>query len=212
MVLFCIALAGAGIWAFLEVADEVNEGDTRFYDEWAVVALRTHGDLNDPIGPHWFEVMARDCTALGGFGFLTLLTLLVAIYLVLRKQYKLALMVVVAISTGILASTLLKAGFDRPRPELVPHNTIVSSSSFPSGHSMMSAICFLTLGAILANTHRERNLKIFFLSVAILITALVGLSRIYLGVHYPTDVLAGWLAGAVWAVFFVGLSRYLHIS
>lgn len=212
LVMLCIALIGAGIWAFAEIADEVNEGDTRQFDEWAIVALRTPGDLHDPIGPEWFEVMARDCTALGGVGFLTLITLLVVIYLVLRKRYQLALLVLVSIITGMLASTLLKEFFDRARPDLVPHGTKVSSSSFPSGHSMMSALCFLTLGALLANMRRERDLKIFFLSVSIFLTVLVGMSRIYLGVHYPTDVLAGWLAGAVWATLFVGLARYFRIS
>lgn len=210
--LYGTALVGLGILLFLTIARQVGAGNTSEFDDWALMTLRNPDDLSDPVGPHWFETMARDATALGGVGFLTLLTLLVIIYLMLRRRYRLAWFVAAAIGLGITFSTLLKSLYDRPRPALVPHETLVASSSFPSGHSMMSAVCFLTLGAILASMRSERALKAFFLGVAVFLVVSVGLSRIYLGVHYPTDVLAGWIAGAVWATFSVGLARYFHLN
>ena len=100
---------------------------------------------------------------------------------------------------GIIASFLLKAAFSRPRPDLVPHHSIVYSSSFPSSHSMASAVTYLTLAVVMARAHGRRRVKAYFVVIAALLTMTVGLSRVYLGVHWPTDVLAGWTAGTVWA-------------
>jgi undecaprenyl-diphosphatase len=100
----------------------------------------------------------------------------------------------------MLLNLLLKLGFDRPRPDLVPHLTEAYQTSFPSGHSMSSAATYLTLGAMLARVQPSRRLKIYFLSLAIAVMLLVGFSRVYLGVHWPSDVLAGWAAGAIWAL------------
>jgi undecaprenyl-diphosphatase len=105
-----------------------------------------------------------------------------------------------ATSSGFALSVALKALFRRPRPEVVPHLMRAYSSSFPSGHSMISAVVYLTLGVLLAQLVHRRLLKFYFLMLAVLLTVLVGVSRVYLGVHYPTDVLAGWTAGLVWAV------------
>ena len=105
---------------------------------------------------------------------------------------------VIAIASGIALSFALKAGFDRPRPDLVPHGSVVYTTSFPSGHSMLAATVYPTLGALLARLQPEKRLKAYVL-LAILVTIAVGVSRVYLGVHWPTDVLAGWAAGATWA-------------
>ena len=101
---------------------------------------------------------------------------------------------------GIVVSSIAKGFFDRPRPDLVPHGSIVSTASFPSGHSMMAAVAYLTLGVLIARVLADRRLKIYVLCLAMMVTVLVGVSRVYLGVHWPTDVLAGWLAGSGWAV------------
>jgi undecaprenyl-diphosphatase len=142
----------------------------------------------------------RDFTALGSAGVLVFLTLSVVGYLILLRRYALALLVVVAISGGLLLSLPLKAALDRQRPDLVPALTEAQFASFPSGHSMAAAATYLTLGALLARVQPRRRLRVYFLTLAILVTMLVGVSRIYLGVHWPTDVLAGWTAGATWAL------------
>jgi undecaprenyl-diphosphatase len=121
-----------------------------------------------------------------------------------------ALFVWGAVVSGLIASTLLKDLFGRPRPDLVPYAAYASNSSFPSGHSMMSAITYLVLGALLARSQERKLLKAYFLVTAAFITVLVGISRVYLGVHWPTDVLAGWTAGAVWALLCWLLARWLQ--
>jgi undecaprenyl-diphosphatase len=120
-------------------------------------------------------------------------------YLLLIGKKRSALFMLAAVGTGILASLLLKTGFDRPRPALVPHGSIVYTKSFPSGHSMMAAVTYLTIGALLMRAHVRRAARGYILGAAILVTVLVGVSRVYLGVHWPTDVLAGWAAGGLWA-------------
>ena len=111
-----------------------------------------------------------------------------------------AFLVVVAVVGGMLLSTGLKLGFERPRPDLVPHGARVYTASFPSGHAMLSAVTYLTLGALLARVQERRRVKAFFIGLAVVLTLLVGVSRVYLGVHWPSDVLAGWCVGAAWAV------------
>lgn len=199
-VLFLLLLLGGGVWVFLEVADEVLEGELRSVDEALLLAMRTSGDLSNPLGPPWLEEMARDVTALGGIAVLVLLTLATLVYFLLMGMRRNSLLVGVAVVGGSLLSTLFKAGFDRPRPTLVPYESHVYSASFPSGHSMMSAVVYLTLGVLLARIHNRFVLKAYFLGLAVLLTGAVGISRVYMGVHWPTDVLAGWAAGAVWAM------------
>jgi len=197
--LILLVLIAGGVWLFAELADEVVEGGTRTVDRAVLLALREPSDLSDPIGPPWMEEAVRDFTGLGSMAVLALLTLAVCGFLILDGKKRVAILVFVAVAGGLLGSTLLKAGFQRARPELVPHRVVVSSSSFPSGHSMNAAATYLTLGALLARIQKRRRLRVFILSVAALLTLLVGFSRVYLGVHWPTDVLAGWTAGGVWA-------------
>jgi undecaprenyl-diphosphatase len=200
-VLAALALAAAAAWGFAELAGEVLEGDTHAFDERILLALRSASDRSDPLGPGWLEELMRDITALGSTGILTFITLAVAGFLALDRKAHAALFVVVAVGGGMLLSTLLKMGFDRPRPDLVPHGAIVYTASFPSGHSMLAAVVYLTLGALLARVQPRLVLKLYLLGLAILLTVAVGASRVYLGVHWPTDVLAGWAVGAAWALF-----------
>lgn len=193
-----VALAG-GTWIFIEIADEIVEQEPISFDEKLLLALRSANDPGDPIGPGWLEEMARDLTALGGAGVLGFVTLATLGYLLLAGHRRAAALAVVAVAGGILVSTLLKLGFDRPRPDLVPHGTRVYTASFPSGHSMMATVTWLTLAAILTRVIAAPLLKAYVLLVAAFMALLVGLSRVYLGVHWPSDVLAGWAAGAAWA-------------
>lgn len=208
--LLCIVVAAGGIWAFVALAGEVIEGDTRALDKTILLAFRSATDLSDPLGPGWVEEMGRDFTALGGVGVLTLITLSVLGYLLLSDRFRVALFTLVSISGGWLISSLLKMGFERPRPDLVPHGVTVYTASFPSGHSMMAAVTYLTLAALLIRIQPERRVKAFLLLMAVFITVLVGISRVYLGVHWPTDVLAGWTAGAAWASLCWVIARWLQ--
>jgi undecaprenyl-diphosphatase len=199
-VIIAILASVAAIWIFIEIADEVREGDTLTFDEWAIRTLRQPEDLSVPIGPKALHVVGRDLTALGGVTFLALLTMSVGGYLWLRKMYAAAILVVAITLGGSLSSIALKGFYDRPRPALVPHLTDVSTSSFPSGHAMLSTVVFLTLGTLLGRFTAERRLRAYFLGIALTLCVLVGLSRVYMGVHYPTDVLAGWVAGLAWGL------------
>ena len=200
LVLVATLLAAGGIYAFVLLAGEVSEGDTRAFDEQILLSLRNPLDQNDPLGPPWFEEAARDVTALGSVTVLTIMTAVVVCYLLWARFRGQALLVVVSVGGGGLAMTLLKRGFERPRPDLVPHLAYVSTASFPSGHAMLSAVVFLTLGALLAQAQARRRLGVYFLGVAIALTIGVGASRVYLGVHWPSDVVAGWSAGTSWAL------------
>jgi undecaprenyl-diphosphatase len=195
-----VAVGGAGILAFLALADAVADGGTRRFDEWLLVALRSPGDLSDPVGPKWFEEMMRDITALGGTAVLTLGVLAVTGFLALTRKTHAAITVLVSVVSGMVLSQAIKWAYARPRPELVPHGMETYSASFPSGHSMMAAVVYLTLGALLARHQAQPRMRVYVLLVAVLLTVLVGISRVYLGVHWPTDVLAGWCLGAAWAI------------
>ena len=210
LLLILVAAAG-GLWGFVELADMVFEGETYTTDARLLLLMRNPADRADPVGPPWIEEIARDFTALGGTGVLTLVTLATAGFLLLRRKYRVLLLIVAAVVGGILLSTLLKEAFARPRPDVVPHESVVYTASFPSGHSMMSAVTYLTLGALLARVQPRRRVKAYLLLLAVLLTFLVGVSRVYLGVHWPTDVLAGWTAGAVWALLCWATARWLQL-
>ena len=195
-----IAIIGGGLWGFIGLASEVLEGETHALDKMVLVALRNPSDLGDPIGPLWLEICARDMTSLGGIPVLTLATLASAGFLLVVGKRNWALLLIISVGGGVLLATGLKDLFDRPRPDLVPHAVRVYTQSFPSSHAMLSAVTYLTLGALLARSQPRWGVKAYMLGVAILLTLLIGMSRVYLGVHWPTDVLAGWCAGAAWAM------------
>ncbi len=175
------------------------EGGTQAFDRKLLLAMRRPGDLA-PIGPPALVEAARDVTALGGLAVLSLLTAIIAGFLSMDGKGRMALFMCAAVGTGLIVSLVLKDSFHRERPEIVPHGDYVSTDGFPSGHSMMSAVTYLTLGALLARSRERKRIKAFAILLAVPITFAVGLSRVYLGVHWPTDVLAGWTAGGVWAL------------
>lgn len=199
VVLGALLLAAGATWAFVEIADEVIEGDAHAIDTSILLAMRT-ADPADPVGPGWVEEMMRDFTALGGVAVLIVIMAAAIGYVLLMHKRWTAVTLLTATLGGVLVSNLLKFGFDRPRPDLISHGSVVYTASFPSGHSMMAAVVYLTLGALLARIHPNIRMKAYLLGVALFVTVLVGVSRVYLGVHWPSDVLAGWVAGAGWAL------------
>jgi undecaprenyl-diphosphatase len=187
------------LFVFVSLAGEVTEGDTQAFDTKILQALRDPADPSKPIGPAWIEEPLLDLTALGGSTVLGLVVVVVVGFLVLQARYRTAAVVAITSISGELLNAAMKHLFDRPRPSIVPHLRTVYTTSFPSGHAMESAIVYLTLGAILMRAAESRFTKAYILGVAVLLTILVGISRVYLGVHYPTDVIAGWIIGFVWA-------------
>lgn len=209
VLLSLLAVFGA-VWGFMEIADEVQEKESHAFDTYVLKAFRHSDNLEQPVGPHWLLESIRDITALGGGTLITLITLAAVTFLFMRRKHALMLMVMASVIGGALLSTSLKQVFDRERPSVVPHLMTVSSPSFPSGHSLLSAVTYLTLGALLARSTNNRREKTFLLTIAVLLTLLIGISRIFLGVHYPTDVVAGWCAGLAWATLCVMTTRWLQ--
>ncbi len=185
------------IGIFLNLVDGAREGDYLELEQRIMAALREAGQ---PWGPEWMAEGMRDITALGSAVVLTSLTLLILGYLWLTRRHRIALLVAAAIAGGQGLNVGLKQLVARERPEATLHLVEVRSPSFPSGHSMAASIFYLTVGALLARTASRRSEKVYLMACAILLTVAVGVSRVYLGVHYPTDVLAAWCAGTAWAL------------
>jgi undecaprenyl-diphosphatase len=197
--LLAVAIAGGACVAFAAIALEIGDEQTLAFDRAVLLSLRVPGDPADPVGPGWVEEVGRDLTALGSIALLAIFTAAAGCHLWLAGKRRAALLLVGAVLSGELVATALKVAFRRPRPDVVAHHALVFTSSFPSGHSMMSAVAFLTAGAMLARSEPRRRVKASIMAWAIALTFVTGASRVYLGVHWPTDVAAGWLAGAGWA-------------
>jgi undecaprenyl-diphosphatase len=192
------AATAAASLGFIAVASLMVAGETNAFDRWLLVALRQGGDLAEPIGPEWLKGYMRDITALGGFGVLSFLVLTVSGFLyAINKRREAAIIFGISLSGWFISQTS-KLIFSRPRPDVVPHNAEVFSASFPSGHAMVSAVVYLTLASVLSRTTDDPRIKLYVLSLAFLMTAAIGFSRVYLGVHWPSDVLGGWALGAAW--------------
>ncbi len=205
--LVVMLLTVGAIWGFVAIADEVVEGDTHAFDRQIISYTRSPADPTVPIGPEFVQEVGRDITALGGVSVLVIITVAAAGFLLLQRKRGGATLLIVAVVGGLVISTLLKWGFDRDRPEFAEG---VFTASFPSGHSAMSAVVFLTLGALLARFQERLALRAYLLGLALVLTMMVGCSRVYLGVHWPSDVLAGWTLGAGWAMVCWLVARWLQ--
>jgi undecaprenyl-diphosphatase len=190
----------ASLWIFLAVAGLMTSGRTEGFDGAILRAFRRADDARVPIGPRWCELAALELTALGSGTVLTTITLAVAGYLVIERRFAMTALMLLATVGGMVLSLVLKEIFVRPRPTVVPPLALVHSTSFPSGHSMSAAVVYLTLGALLARTTPRWRLRLYYLGTALFLSFAIGLTRVYLGVHYPTDVIAGWVAGVLWAL------------
>ena len=209
LLLGALALVAVAL-GLLALVGNVIEGATQDFDERILRALRKADNPSQPLGPPWMKFVALDITALGGSTVLGLTVLAVVGFLMLYGMYRNALFVFVATVGGALLNGVLKELFARERPSVVPHLRDAVGLSFPSGHAMTSAIVYLTLGALLMRFATRRLAKWYCITLAMAATFLVGTSRVYLGVHYPTDVVAGWLIGLSWALVFWLLEHALE--
>ncbi|ADO75544.1 phosphatase PAP2 family protein [Stigmatella aurantiaca] len=202
-----VAVIGVCCLGFAVLADEVVERETQSFDETVVRSLRRTDDPRIPVGPKWLLAAARDVTSLGSGTVLALITVGVCGFLMLIRRFRSLLLVAGSTVGGALVNSLLKHFFARPRPSVVPHLAEAFAPSFPSGHAMLSAIVYLTLGALLSELTERSRLKAYVLGMAVLLSFLVGLTRVYLGVHYLTDIIGGWMMGLAWALLTVLLVR-----
>ena len=192
--------ASLSLWVFLHLMGELREGDTFKLDSEILLALRRPGELGTPIGPRWLQETARDVTALGGFTVLTVVVVMGVVLLLLHRRRFQAGVLAGAVLIGQGLAQVTKEVVSRSRPDLVPHLDLVYSSSFPSGHSALSPIVYFTLAGILAAGEYSRSAKKVLLAAAAVLVVAIGASRVYLGVHWPSDVLAGWALGSLVAV------------
>lgn len=204
LALSAVLLMVLGTWAFITILDTVREGESQRFDNRVIEWCWHHK------GPQWLQDCARDVTALGGFTVLALVVIAVVNFLLISRKRGGAALVIAATIGGVLISSMIKHLVNRDRPPREYQAAYVFTRSFPSGHSMLSAVVYLTLGALLAQVTKERVLKLYFISVALALTFLVGISRVFLRVHWPTDVLAGWTAGLVWAILCLLIAHQLQ--
>ncbi len=193
------ALFGFGVYAFVQIADEVSEAEFDQFDSWLLLAFRNPADMADPLGPAWLEEFMIELTALGGYPLLTLIVLAVIGFLVVAGRYGPAIYTFLSVVLGTSLSHGLKLLYDRPRPDLVEQLVSVHTPSFPSGHASMSAVVYLTLATVIVRFVDSRAVRAYVLGAALFLTVGIGVSRVYLGVHWPSDVAAGWAFGVSWA-------------
>ncbi|MEO8811601.1 MAG: phosphatase PAP2 family protein [Caulobacteraceae bacterium] len=194
-----LVIAGGGL-GFLGVADEVTDGHTRVFDTGLILMLRHPGDITRPIGPAWLKLAAMDLTSLGAIAVLALIVLVVAGFFLAERRWRESLLLIAAAGSGLMLVNILKQVFGRERPPVAMHVMVVDNASFPSGHAMLSAIVYLSMATLVAHFSRSRSVGVYAICAGILVTLIVGASRVFLGVHWPTDVIAGWALGSAWAM------------
>ncbi len=203
MLLSTVLAVCASAWLFIAIANSVGADATRAFDEKILLSFREPTDLTQTVGPHWLGQFAGLVTHLGSAFAVVALAVLMIGYLGRRKEWIYVALVVVTVAGSYALNHALKSEYARERPAIVPHLAEVSSASFPSGHSQASSVIYLTLAALLSRHAARRRDKVAILSVALGLIGVVGLSRVFLGVHYPSDVLAGWSIGAAWALLWL---------
>lgn len=206
------SIAVAGIVGFVALMAVATGSEPHAFDTQILLALREDGHPDRPLGPHWLELAMRDVSSFASTTVLLLVMAAAVAYLLAVRRRAMALFVLIVLGGGQLLTSVLKLSVDRPRPELVSHLVEVLTLSFPSGHAMGAALTYGTLGVLAADIAPNRAAKACLLGLAIFVTLLVGISRIYLGVHWPSDVMAGWCAGFAWAALCFLAMRHAGIG
>lgn len=203
ILLFCTAV-------FLILGACVAHSAPSAFDQALLLMFRNSENTANPIGPAWLAVHFRDITTLGSNWFVIFTSVIGALCLVKSGYRRHAHFMLVTIGAGIIFSFLLKMGFDRPRPELVPHITKIYTSSFPSGHAMTSAMSYAVFSYVIASIVKVRAVSRIVWIATVIVVFFVGMSRIFLGVHWATDIIGGWCAGLAWyALCRLAFYRYL---
>lgn len=192
-------IAATVLWAgFAAIVWAVTTGRTGGFDETGLLLWRA-GDGLGPRGPALLMESVRDVTALGGVLLRNLIAIgAVAALLFLRLRRE-ALLLVATVMLGWLVNSGVKLLVGRPRPEIVPHLTDAGGASFPSGHSFNAAVVYIAIALAFATLSARHSVRYTIIGGAMVLSALVAWSRVWLGVHFPSDVAAGWLGGAGWA-------------
>ena len=199
--LSALMIGAIGLAAFMEIAGDVSEGDSQAFDQAVLAALRPYAsDPSRPWGPWWLKEAAADITSLGGISVLGLFALVVIVFLLTQRKWLSSLLLALGLAGGVMLSEGLKAVFERERPPMTAQAVDTLNASFPSGHALLSTVFYLSVGVMLTRAFPRRRFKAFVLGVGILLALLVGLTRIYLGAHWASDVFAGWAVGAAWAM------------
>ena len=199
--LAALAVVTLGLMAFVELADDMTEADGQAFDQTVLMAMRPFAD--DPHrawGPWWLEEAAADLTSLGGISVLTLFAVMVIGFLWFQRKWLSSVLLLAGLAGGVALSEGTKALFERERPPEIYQAVETINASFPSGHALLSTVFYLSIGVMLTRAFPRRRFKTYVLGCAILIALLVGVTRVYLGAHWATDVLAGWSLGAAWAM------------
>lgn len=193
--LFVVAL---GVMTFVEVADDMTEADGQAFDQAVLAWMQPVA--GEPRGPWWLQEAAADLTSLGGISVLGLFAVIAITFLLIQRKRLSALLLVLGLAGGVALSEGLKALFERERPPAAFQAVETLNASFPSGHALLSTVFYLTLGVMLTRAFPRAHLKAFVLGAAMTVALLIGLTRVYLGAHWASDVFAGWCAGAAWAM------------
>ncbi|AMJ63298.1 phosphatase PAP2 family protein [Bosea sp. PAMC 26642] len=185
--------------AFVGLALFIASGRSFAFDTSLVLLLRVTGDPSTPLGPPWLREAMRDVTALGSFVGLGMMTIAASLTLWLCRFHHLAIGLAVSVLAATAVSTGLKILVGRQRPDIVEHTALTFTASFPSGHAFLSAVTLLSIAGFIGLASQRKDITRLCMILAWTMIVLIGVSRIYLGVHWPTDVIAGWCLGIAWS-------------
>ncbi|MFN7129041.1 MAG: phosphatase PAP2 family protein [Brevundimonas sp.] len=199
--LTALFVAALGVMTFIEIADDMTEADGQAFDQQVLALLRPYADdPGRPWGPWWLKEAAADITSLGGISVLGLFALIVIVFLLSQRKWLSSLLLALGLVGGVMLSEGLKAVFERERPPQLMQAVETINASFPSGHALLATVFYLSVAVMLTRAFPRQRFKIFVLGVGMVMALLVGLTRIYLGAHWATDVFAGWAVGSAWAM------------